>query len=153
MNTTSPAPEDPHGEIDHSLFGKGIVFFETNDYRSAISAFKEALVYWPEDSQAWLALGQCYDADNKPRRAAKCFRQALKFETEETRDSAFYGLGVSLFEQHMFEDAIHQFEKISDSAEFHDIALNNIQTARDWIETDKLQTKQPLKPEKLERIR
>ncbi|MBX2869374.1 MAG: tetratricopeptide repeat protein [Acidiferrobacterales bacterium] len=153
MNPTPSAPEDLRGEIDHSLYGKGIVFFETNDYRSAISAFKEALVYWPEDSLAWLALGQCYDADNKPRRAAKCFRQALKFETEETRDSALYGLGVSFFDQGLFEEAIEQFEQVSESAEFQSVAQRNIQTAKNWLETDKLQSKQQLKPEKLERIR
>ena len=117
MNAESNSPSVVNTSIvDHSLYGKGIVFFETNDFRSAISAFKEALVYWPEDSHAWLALGDCYDADKKPRRAIKCYRQALKFESSETRDNALYGLGVNLFDQKDFDEAVSCFQKISESA-------------------------------------
>ncbi len=153
MNAESSAPSLVNtAPVDHSLYGKGIVFFETNDFRSAISAFKEALVYWPEDSQAWLALGDCYDADKKPRRAIKCYRQALKFETAETRDNALYGLGVNLFDQREFDEAVICFQKISEAADFHDLAQNNIQSAGNWLKTDSLQTKQTLKAERLERL-
>ena len=152
MNQKSTAPSAKSSEIDHSLYGKGIVFFESNDLRSAISAFKEALVYWPEDGHAWLALGNCYDADKKPRRATKCYRQALKFETPETRDNARYGLGVSLFDQRFFDEAIENFNQVSEAADFHNLAMENIETARNWIETDKLQSKQELKPQILERL-
>jgi len=153
MNTESGAPSMVDTtSVDHSLYGKGIVFFETNDFRSAISAFKEALVYWPEDSQAWLALGDCYDADKKPRRAINCYRQALKFETPETRDNALYGLGVNLFDQRDFDEAANCFRKISEAADFHELALHNIQSANNWLKTDELQTKQTLKVERLERL-
>jgi len=152
MNQNTPTPSPNNNDIDHSLYGKGIVFFETNDLRSAISAFKEALVYWPEDSHAWLALGNCYDADKKPRRATKCYRQALKFETSETRDNALYGLGVSLFDQRFFDEAIESFQQVSETADFHDLAVKNIETANGWLETDQLQTKQELKPQRLERL-
>ena len=91
-------PDVPSGrnQASHELYGQGCTYLEAQDYPNAISALKQAIQYWQEDGQAWLALGQCYIEDNKPRRAEKCFRQTLEYATAQTREAANRGLESSL---------------------------------------------------------
>ncbi len=123
-------------DLNHSLYEKGRTFYNAGDYRKATAAFKEALEYWPEDGEAWLALGNCYDASKKPKRAEKCFRQSLAHETEKFRDKALFNLGNSLYDQCLFEEAIECYDKISNNADVYAPAMTNKNKARQKIGTE-----------------
>ena len=112
-------------DLNHSLYKKGSTFYDAKDYRKAIISFKEALEYWPEDGEAWLALGNCYDASNKPKRAEKCFRQSLIYQTEKIRNMVLYNLGNSLYDQSLYKDAINYYSEISKSDEIYGVAMIN----------------------------
>ena len=126
---------DNSSDLNHALYEKGCAFYKDGDYRNAISAFKESLEYWPEDGEAWLALGNCYDASKKPKRAEKCFRRALVFETEKIRDTALFNLGNSLYDQCLFEDAIKCYDKVSKGGDIHATAMTNKDRAKQKIGT------------------
>ncbi len=122
---------DDGGDNNHELYGKGCAYYNKEDYRNAIKAFSEALEYWPEDGQAWLALGNCYDSCQKPRRAEQCYRKAVQFSTNtgRDRDSALYNLGNSLYDQLLFSEAIECYEKVSKSSKAWGAAKFNRQKA------------------------
>ncbi len=112
-------------DLNHSLYKKGCSFYDSKDYRKAIISFREALEYWPEDGEAWLALGNCYDANNKPKRAEKCFRQSLTYQTGKIRNMALFNLGNSLYDQCLYKDAINYYDQISKSDEIYGVAVIN----------------------------
>ena len=121
------------GEINHHLYGKGCLYFERGAFREAISSFREALEYWPEDSEAWLALGNCYDACGKPRKAEKCYRMSIEYQTDKTRDIALFNLGNALYDQRLFADAIECYEKVSSTSKIYPSVRINTEKAKSRV--------------------
>jgi hypothetical protein len=46
-------------ELNHEAYKRGCSRFRDGSFHKAKLAFEEALGYWPKDSQAWMALGNC----------------------------------------------------------------------------------------------
>jgi len=82
--------EDAASDKNHEAYGRGVKLFEQGFYSLAKNEFKAALDYWPEDHQAWMALGNCFDEMKKPIRAEKYFRKALIFCSEQERSGGIW---------------------------------------------------------------
>ena len=136
---------------NHELYGKGCKYFNNGDFREAISSFKESLEYWPEDAQAWFALGNCYESGKKPRRAEKCFRKALEFGTEKINDKAWFNLGHSLYDQRLFAEALECYEKVSEKVDFRGSVLSSIRLTKKKLNPPKPKSNKELSPHPLKR--
>ena len=96
-------------------------------------AFKEAIEYWPKDSQAWMALGNCQDELNEPKLAESSFRRALQHCEEKNRNAIEYNLANSLFDQERHPEAIRLYEQIPAESEVHAVAQKNLLVAKQYL--------------------
>lgn len=123
--------EDEASDKNHEAYGRGVKLFEQSFYSLAKNEFKAALDYWPEDHQAWMALGNCFDEMKKPIRAEKCFRKALIFCFEQERSGIYFNLGNSLLDQYRLEEAIESYQKVTAQSPAYRAAQINMKRAID----------------------
>jgi len=62
---------------NHAAYVKGDALWKQGRFKEAAQYFQLAADEWPEDYQAWWALGNCYTELKKPRKAEDAFRKAL----------------------------------------------------------------------------
>ena len=123
---------------NHEAYVAGLFHYENGNYNNAKSLFKEAIEYWPEDGDAWMALGNCYDALHKPLKAEASFRKALAVCARAESDNILYNLGNSLYDQARYEEAIETYLQISKGHRIGPKAqlnLNRAKKKRDKNET------------------
>ncbi len=104
-------------ELNHVSYGEGCKNFDRAEYSKAQSSFRESLRYWPEDPEAWLALGNCYNELHKPNSAEKCYRKALIYCKPEDSDGYNYNLGNSLFDQEKYTEAMSCYQLIKQKSD------------------------------------
>ena len=119
---------------NHSAYGDGVEHFKATNFYLAARSFSEALEYWPEDPQAWFALGSCYDEMGKPRKAEHCFRTSLEHSPPEKFPDVCYNLGNSLYDQNDFDAAIELYRQIPDGHPIYEKAQKNLRSARELLE-------------------
>ncbi len=124
----SSNPESP--ELNHRYYKDGVDEFKQGNFKRASKAFSTALDYWPKDGQAWLALGNCYDALNRPSKAEQCFRNSVKYSSAKNVENAHYNLGNSLYDQSRFDEAIEQYSKVSGQSDVYWPAQRNMKRAK-----------------------
>ncbi len=90
-------------------FMLGIVMQETGDIKSATNAFKKATEFDSQITDAWLMLGQIYEAENNPI-AETYYRNALK--TNSNSVNAMHSLAYYLQNHNKINDAIDLYNKI-----------------------------------------
>ncbi|MCU7816614.1 MAG: tetratricopeptide repeat protein [Candidatus Thiodiazotropha sp. (ex Rostrolucina anterorostrata)] len=130
MKRTIDKESDHHSsELNHKLYKAGCDFFEKKEFKKAGKAFSEALEYWPQDTQAWFALGNCYDELNKPAKAEKAFKKALQLCAQNKQSDILYNLGNSLLDQAKFEEAIEYYKKVSAQSSAYRAAQINMERA------------------------
>ena len=117
-------------ELNHQAYKSGCALFRGGNYSKAKVAFEQALSYWPKDSQAWLALGNCHDQLSKPKVAEECFRRALQYCSGKDRDGICFNLANSLLDQERFEDAMELYEVIPPQSNLYVKAQRNLSLAR-----------------------
>ncbi len=122
--------EDEASDMNHEAYGRGAKLFSQGKYSLAKNEFKIALDYWPEDPEAWMALGNCFDEINKPERAEKCFREALAYCTKERKPDIHFNLGNSLLDQCIFEEAIECYKKVTAQSSVYGRAQINMERAK-----------------------
>ena len=127
----SSSPES--SELNHSYYKEGCDHFRQGNFKRASKAFSAALEYWPEDGQAWLALGNCYDELNKPKRAEECYRNSLKYSEAKDASGAHYNLGNSLYDQERFDEAIEHYSIVSGQSEVYWPAQRNMARAKNEL--------------------
>jgi tetratricopeptide (TPR) repeat protein len=114
MKRTDDKENDPDSsELNHRLYKLGCNHFKKGEFKKAAKAFSESLQYWPQDAQAWFALGDCYDELNKPVKAEECFRKSIEYGSTEKNYDAYYNLGNSLMDQLKYNEAVDCFNKVS----------------------------------------
>lgn len=116
-------------DLNHQLYKAGCGFYKENNYSKARRAFEDALEYWPEDPEAWLALENCLDELNKPKQAEHSFRNALKYCDPTKRADYCYNLGNSLIDQQKYDQAIECYSSIDASAQVFAMAQKNLKLA------------------------
>jgi Tfp pilus assembly protein PilF len=80
---------DPADAWAHIYLGN--VLWRQFKYADAEAAFKAAVSLWPESSVPCWCLAGYYDYENKPRLAARYYRQALEIDPNDTVTLEWYG--------------------------------------------------------------
>ncbi len=131
MKRSSNKEFDPDAsEMNHKTYKSGCRNYNRGHFKKAAKAFSESLEYWPEDPQAWFALGDCYDELNRPAKAEKCFRTSLQFTATDMQSDVLYNLGNSLLDQAKFEEAIECYIKVSAQSSAYRAAQINMERAK-----------------------
>ena len=117
-------------ELNHKAYKTGCDYYDQGYYKKAAKAFTESLEYWPEDPEAWLALGNCYDELNNPAKAEQCFRKSLQFASPNKKNDILYNLGNSLLDQAKFAEAIECYVKVSAQSSVYRAAQINMERAK-----------------------
>lgn len=121
--------------LNHEAYKSGCVLFKEGNFKKALSAFEEALEYWPKDAQAWMALGNCHDELNKPAVAEKCFHRALACCAEKDKYNVLFNQGNSLLDQNKYEAAISFYRNIPANNEVYAKAQKNLLLAKEFLES------------------
>jgi len=117
-------------DLNDKAYKSGCKNYNRGLYKNAAKDFIESLEYWPEDPQAWFALGNCFDELNKPTKAEKCFRTSLQFTEPNKQSDVLYNLGNSLLDQSKFEKAIECYTKVSAQSAAYRAAQINLERAK-----------------------
>ena len=134
MRRTNHKEDDPKSsELNHKLFKVGFDHFERGEFKKAAKAFGESLQYWPQDPEAWFALGDCFDEMNKPAKAEECFRNSLEYGKTEKSPETYYNLGNSLMDQLKYAEAIECFSKVSGQSTVYTKAQRNMEIAKNEL--------------------
>ena len=123
------AIQDNASEQNHEYYTQGCKAFDASDYQKALALFKNSIEYWPEDPQAWMAVGNCYDVLKRPKRAEEAFRESLQYSDPVRSEEVSFNLGNSVFDQGRYLEAIEVFETIHPGSELWIKAQNNIKLA------------------------
>jgi len=113
-------------ELNHNYYCDGVEYFKKADFKKAKNSFKSAIEYWPEDPQAWFALGNCYDELKRPLKAERCFRRALQFTTDKDPSDIYYNLGNALYDQNKLSEASEFYKKVSAQNKTYHLAQKNL---------------------------
>ncbi len=117
-------------ELNHKAYKIGIENYNLGLFKKAAKAFTESIEYWPEDPQAWFALGNCFDELNKPVRAEQCYRKSLQFTVPKEQSDVLYNMGNSLLDQAKFAEAIECYIKVSAQSSSYRAAQINMERAK-----------------------
>ena len=126
------APYDD--DLNHAWYVVGDLYYKKQDFQAAAQAFDKSVAARSDDSEALMALADCYSELQMPGMAERYLRIALKYG--ETI-ALTYNLGNALFDQERFDEALLEYEKIPRSAgDLYDLAQRNIAAARQRIDAD-----------------
>lgn len=102
--------------LNHSYYVLGSIYFEIGEYGKAAKKFARSASENPSDTEAMLALANCYDALKKPKLAEKALRTAITTFNSGTqrvktsiRYSVYLNLGNALFDQKKYSEAIDMY--------------------------------------------
>lgn len=101
--------------VPSDYFNQAIVLYQNKDLRGAEVAAKEAVIVNPLDTKGYIILGEIYHQKGLVDKhqfleAEKIFKRALRFEADFP--SALRGLGLVLFYQKKYAEAIAVFEEV-----------------------------------------
>ncbi len=118
-------------DLNHEAYQDGCKHYKEENFSRAKKSFQNALEYWPQDPQAWYALGNCYDELEKPSKAENCFRESLKYSPPEKVADIQFNLGNSLFDQGRYKEALECFGKVNGQSTTYTAAQKNMGLAKD----------------------
>ncbi len=72
---TAQAPSDPAAWVE-----LGNLYFDTDQPRKAIDAYRRALALNPDNADVWTDLGVMYRRDGNPEEAVRCFDRAMAID-------------------------------------------------------------------------
>jgi len=125
MRSTDRDLDPKASDYNHQSYCDGCRYYDDGDFNKAKRAFSDSIEYWPEDVQAWFALGNCYDELNKPSKSEECYRRVLELSSDSENSNVFYNLGNSLLDQAKFEEAVFYYQMvISKSEAYHSAHIN-----------------------------
>jgi Flp pilus assembly protein TadD len=117
-------------EANHQAYCQGCEHFKSGRFSQAKQAVNEAISYWPEDGEAWMALGNCFDELGKPLKAEECYRSALQYVDEARKQDVLFNQGNSLFDLAEFDKAIAIYQQVSAQSAVYPKAQRNMALAR-----------------------
>ena len=120
-------------DLNHEAYKEGCIHYKNKNYAKAKQAFKAALEYWPQDPQAWLALGNCHDELNKPNKAEECFRKSLQHTASNEKSGVLFNLGNSLFDQNKLTEAVKCYANVSAQSKAYWAAQRNMGLANEAL--------------------
>ncbi|WPD24576.1 MAG: tetratricopeptide repeat protein [Candidatus Electrothrix scaldis] len=115
-------------DSNHGWYIVGDICFKKSDYKLAIKAFKNALTQRKDDSEALMALANCYAEIGKPQKAERYLRESIRIKPLK---AYVYNLANALFDQGKFRDAIEMYEAILyQNKQLDDLARKNLKLAK-----------------------
>lgn len=120
-------------DLNHASYVDGDNYYKQGSYTQAKHAFEVSLEYWPEDPEAWLALGNCFDELKKPLKAENCYKKSLSYAKEKMKQDVYYNLGNSLYDQAKFDEAISCYKKVTAQSTTYRIAQLNLARAKNKL--------------------
>ena len=101
-----------HRDANHAAYVEGGELFKQGRFGDAAKHFRLAAGEWPEDWQAYWALGNCYSEMKKPRKAEESFREAIMHAPKADVPSLYFNLGNALLDQGKYKEAIEAYGEI-----------------------------------------
>ena len=93
-------------DANHAWYCVGGAEFRRGNYQDAVQAFRKAFRADSSDVVCLIAIGNCYDAQHKPKLAERVWREALGLEPKgRNRATVVCNLGNALFDQKRYEEA------------------------------------------------
>jgi tetratricopeptide (TPR) repeat protein len=103
--------------VDHQrnveAYSQADHLFHAGRFRDALRLFQASAEADPSDYDAFMAIGNCWDALRKPKRAAEAFRQALVLAPESKRPDILFNLGNALFDLGLMREAVETFNLVA----------------------------------------
>ena len=131
IELTDKSEHPDRSDLNHSAYVEGCARYKVQNFYLAADSFTEALEYWPEDPQAWMALGNCFDEIGKPKKAEFCYRRSVEYSPEDAKPKVQYNLANSIFDQDRFDEAIALYRLIPEADPVREQAQKNLQLAID----------------------
>lgn len=103
---------------NHAWYCVGDVLYRQSKFDESKGAFKKSLRRRPEDVQALMAIGNCYDELKMPKFAERYFARALnvlnqnKEKARPRREAIMLNLANALFDQRRMTEAIKVYKKL-----------------------------------------
>lgn len=103
---------------NHAWYCVGDVLYRQGKFEGSKNAFKKSLKIRPDDVQALMAIGNCYDELKKPKFAERYFIRALnhldqnKERTKPKREAIILNLANALFDQGRMREAFNLYKKL-----------------------------------------
>jgi tetratricopeptide (TPR) repeat protein len=125
---------------NHAWYCVGDVLYRQKKFDESRDAFKRSLRTRPDDVQALMAIGNCYDALRKPKFAGRYFARALnafdqdKERAKPKREAIILNLANALFDQGYLTEAIKLYKKLDKAPlEIRTKAKKNLALAENHI--------------------
>lgn len=119
---------------NHAWYCVGDILYRQGDFKAASAAFKRSLSSRPDDAEALEAIGNCYDAQSRPKLAERYFRRALavldKPLTVAKRSDITFNLANALYDQGRLDEAIDLYRQLEDGhRSIRQVAKKNLHLA------------------------
>lgn len=101
---------------NHSWYIIGDIYFKKSQFQKALHAFRQAVRAWMHDTEALLAIGNCYSEMGRPVLAERYYKKALLLADSKLKPIITYNLGNALYDQEKYSEAVLQYKKIGKSA-------------------------------------
>ena len=116
-----------NSDANHAWYIVGDALYKSKKISAAAAAFRRAIRAYPQDAQAFWALGNCCSELGKPTLAERYFRKGLKFASAADRPKLTFNLGNALFDQQKYGAAKKEYKKIGKKdTRLRKLAQNNI---------------------------
>ena len=120
-------------DLNLSAYAEADRLFEQARFRDALRLFEAAAAADPEDGAAFMAIGNCWDALRKPKRAEQAFRTALRFSPPSDQPGILFNLGNALLDQGLFAQALAVYNSIPPGSSVSDSAHRNARLAAQGV--------------------
>ena len=104
--------------------------FKLGRFRAALRLFQAAVVADPQDGDAYMAIGNCWDALKKPKNAQDAFLKALDLVDNQLKPSVMFNLGNALMDQGNYAEAIAVFSGVPKGSVVAEKCARNIGVAK-----------------------
>lgn len=101
---------DFRGDVNHAWYLAGDAAYRSGDLDQALVFFKNSARAWPDDTQALMALANCYSDLNKPRWAAHYLAKAI--EIDPHNPDLNFNLANARFDMAQYAKAVKLYRKV-----------------------------------------
>jgi len=128
-------PADPQSAeaLNIAAYSEADRQFRSGRFREALRLFEQAAHADPDDGQAHLAVGNCWDALGNPKRAEASYRAAEQLLPEEEKPPALYNLANALYDQRRYEEAIRFYRLVPKGTTTWELARKNLERASKYL--------------------
>ena len=128
VSASSKLNRSYESDENHGWYILGDIYFKKKDFQKALHFFNKALQAWGEDLDSMLAISNIYSLEGNPQKVINFLEPTVKSFIDARLT---YNYANALFDLGRYEDSVWFYHKVSKSnIELHDLARNNIKSAR-----------------------